>query len=153
MKANNLIRRFSLVVILALVMVFIVPSNVFAATPEIVQPKESDYLISYSAYIYAAGGGQIQVWFDVTGTHVMEDIGALSIEIYESTDNSTWTWVESFTNKDTPSMLGHNDDFYGSHVTYQGIPGRYYQAYVCIWAGRNGGGDRRYFDTYSEQAT
>lgn len=140
-------------VIIALVIVFVIPCQAIAAMPESIEPKESNYLATYGAYTYAAGGGEVQVYFDVTGTTEMEDIGALSVEIHESTDNVNWTWVKSFSNKNHPDMLGHNDDFYGSHVTYQGVAGRYYKAYVCVWAGRNGGGDTRYFWTYSEQAT
>lgn len=31
-----------------------------------------------------------------------------------------------------------------TYVSYQGIAGKYYKAYVCIWAGKNGSGDTRY---------
>lgn len=31
---------------------------------------------------------------------------------------------------------------YCSYVSYQGAAGKYYKAYVCIWAGKNGGGTR-----------
>ena len=131
---------------------FILPGNIFAAMPDIVEPKESAYLAGYSAYCYGAGGGRVQVCYDVTGTHTMEDIGALSIELYESIDGSNWNWVESFTNRQIPSMLGHNTNYFANYVTYQGVSGRFYKAKVCVWAGRNGGGDRRYFWTATERA-
>lgn len=83
----------------------------------------------------------------------MDDIGTLSIQIYESKDNINWTWVDTYTNGDTPSMLGHNDYYYSGHVDYQGTIGRYYKAYVCIWAGRDGGGDTRYMWTQPKKAT
>ena len=50
-------------------------------------------------------------------------------------------------------MLGHNTHFYGSHVDYQGVVGRYYKAYICIWSGKDGDGDTRYFWTGSTKAT
>ena len=140
------------IVLALLVVCFTIPVNVMAVEPGNISPHASHYLSSYSAYCYGAGGGRVQVWFDVTGTNEMDDIGALSIELYESSNGSDWTWVESFTNRQIPSMLGHNDDIYGSHVDYQGISGRFYKANVCVWAGRNGGGDRRYFWTATERA-
>lgn len=133
---------------LLLVLVFLCPVHVSA-----VEPRASDYLTSYNAYPYAAGWGKIQIWYDVTADTYMDDLGALTIQIYESKDNANWTWVETFTNGTTPSMLDHNDYYYQSHVEYQGVIGRYYKAYVCIWAGRDGGGDTRYFWTGSVKAT
>lgn len=85
----------------------------------------------------------------------MDDLGALTIKLYESTDNSTWTRVKTFkhdTYTDT-EMLGHDAIHYSSHVDYQGIAGRYYKAYVTIWAGKDGGGDTRYFWTSVKTAT
>ena len=130
---------------LLLVLCFILPARAMATMPEIVHPNESAYLGGYSAYCYCPNRGQMQVWFDVTGTNIMDDIGALSIELYESSDMQNWTWVESFVNGHTPGMLGHNNNVFGGHVTYQAKSGRWYKAKVCVWAGRNGGGDRRYF--------
>ena len=135
-----------------LVACFTIPFQSMAANMDEITPHASHYLSSYSAYCYGAGGGKVQVWYDVTGTRDMDDIGALSIELYESRDGSNWTWVESFTNRQIPGMLGHNVGFYASHIDYQGISGRFYKAKVCVWAGRNGGGDRRYFWTATERA-
>lgn len=118
-----------------------------------VEPRASDYLDSYNAYPYAAGWGKIQIWYDVTATNYMDDLGALKVMIYESTDNTNWTWVETFTHNQTPGMLAQNDFYYQSHVEYQGVIGRYYKAYVCIWAGKDGGGDTRYFWTGPIKAT
>lgn len=118
-----------------------------------VEPRASDYLTSYNAYPYAAGWGKIQIWYDVTATNYMDDLGALKVMIYESTDNTNWTWVETFTHNQTPGMLAQNDFYYQSHVEYQGVIGRYYKAYVCIWAGKDGGGDTRYFWTGPIKAT
>lgn len=77
----------------------------------------------------------------------MDELGALTIEIWESTDKNTWTWKKSFTHDSTSDMLGYDDFYYSSHVTYQGVEGRYYKAYVCVWAGKDGDGDTRYFWT------
>lgn len=148
-NTSAIIRIITIILVIALIL----PMGVSASTAQTVQPRGSDYLISYNAYIYPAGNGLIQVWFTVDGTDYMDTIGALTIRIYESTDQVNWTWKKSFSNGNYPSMIEFNDYCYCSHVDYQGIPGRYYKAYVCIWAGKDGGGDTRYFYTSTKRAS
>ena len=131
-----------------LILVFISPLNISA-----VEPRASDYLEAYGAYIYPAGWGKVQVWFDVDGTDYMDEIGALEIQMYESTDNENWTWVKTFDYTDYSDMLRYDHYYHTGHIEYNGTLGRYYKAYVCVWAGKNGGGDTRYFWTNSEKAT
>lgn len=135
--------------LIALLLVFSlsVPAYANAAEAELVQPRASAYLETYGAYVYLPGNGQVQVYFDVTGTDDMDELGALSIKIYESTDGVNWTWKDTFMHDQTPGMLSYNDDFHSGHVTYNGVVGRYYKAYVCIWGGKDGQGDTRYFWT------
>lgn len=134
-------------VAMLMVMVLAVPMGASAAVPETAQPYASTYLDNYSAYVYLPGGGTVRVYFDVEGTGYMDEIGALTIELWESTNGSSWSWVKSFTHDSTSGMLSYNDDFHSSYVSYSGVSGRYYKAYVCVWAGKNGSGDSRYFWT------
>ena len=143
-KSNSVIVRF---LALLLVFSFLVPVCAQAAETVSVQPRASLYLDSYGAYVYLPGNGQVQVYFNVTGTDDMDELGALSISIYESTDGVNWTFKKTFTHDSTAGMLSYNDDFHTGHVTYNGVVGRYYKAYVCIWGGKNGQGDTRYFWT------
>ena len=140
-------------VAMLLAFVLVLPMGVKAAVVEPAQPRASSYLNSYNAYVYPAGSGKIQVWFSVVGVGYMDTLGALTIKIYESTDNSNWTWVKSFSNGNYPSMVGYDDYYHSGHVDYQGVAGRYYKAYVCIWAGKDGDGDTRYFYTSAKLAT
>jgi len=118
-----------------------------------VESRASDYLNSYTAYIYPAGWGKIQVWFSVDGTGTMDEIGALEVRLYESKDNETWTWIKTFEHQIDSGMLGYDNFYHDGHVEYRGTIGRYYKAYVCVWAGKNGDGDTRYFWTPVERAT
>lgn len=136
-----------LIAILLLV-VMLCPVEVFA-----VESRASYYLSTYSAYVYNAAWGKVQVWFDVQGTRDMDEIGALEIFLYESKDNENWTWVKTFDYTDHSGMLGYNDFAHTGHIEYSGTIGRYYKAYVCVWAGKDGDGDSRYFWTSSEKAT
>ena len=123
------------------------------AVEDSVQPRASDYLSSYNAYVYSTGWGNIQVYFNVTGYGYLEAIGALSIDIYESKDNETWTWKTVYNSEDNPGMLSYNDNYHSGYVEYDGVVGRYYKAYVCIWGGGLTLGDARYFYTSAKKAT
>ena len=143
-------KRSLLSAVLVLIMLF---SVICPASATTVEPRGSDYLLSYSAYVYPAGWGKVQVWISVNGTEPMDEIGSLSIQLYESKDQENWTWVDTYNFEDNPGMLGYNDHYHSGHVEYAGTIGRYYKAYVCVWAGKNGDGDTRYFWTSPKKAT
>ena len=149
MKQAKLIRLVSLI----LVCILAFPHFSLAASAETIAPKASYYLTSYNSYIYPAAWGKIQVYFDVTGVDYMDELGTLSIQIYESTDNINWTWVKTFTHDSTSGMLGYDKIYHSGHVDYSGTIGRYYKAYVCIWGGADGAGDTRYMWTQPKKAT
>ena len=142
-KMSSVIRLTALL----LAIVLAIPSFVSASAAEAVQPRASAYLTSYCAYVYLPGDGEVRVYFDVTGTGYLDEIGALSIQIHESIDGTIWTWKDTFKHYLTPGMLSYNDDLHAGYVSYDGIRGRYYKAYVCIWGGKDGDGDTRYFWT------
>lgn len=148
-KKRTMIRLVAMMLVIALIL----PVGTWAAVVETVQPCASDYLNSYNSYIYPAGGGKIQVYFTVTGTGTIEALGALMIQLYESTDNSNWTLVRAYSNRNYPNMMGYNKVFHAGHVDYQGVAGRYYRAYVGIWGGGLTVGDSRYFYTVAKLAT
>ena len=143
-KTGRSVRMIALFLVVALLL----PVGVIAAGA-----RSSLYLDSYSAHMYAAGWGRVQVWFDVTGNGNMDEIGALEIRLYESKDQETWTWLKTYEHQDYTNMLGYNNYFYEDYVQYNGTIGRYYKAYVCVWAGKDGDGDTRYFWTNVEKAT
>lgn len=129
---------------LCLVFALITPATAGAATVEPIMPTASYYLDSYNTYICDMGSGRIQIWYEVMGTGDMDEIGVLTIKLYESSDNQNWTRVKTYLHEDYSSMLAYDDWSHISYVSYQGTAGKYYKAYVCIWAGKNGNGDTRY---------
>lgn len=136
-----------------LAFLLLLPCTAHAATIEPIQPYASAYLTSYNTYICAMGGGDLQIWYTVVGDTDMDEIGVLSIILYESANNSTWTRVKTYSHENYSSMLVEDDFFHSSYVSYDGIAGKYYKALVCIWAGKNGSGDTRYMWTPVERAT
>ena len=144
-KQSFMYKIFAFVLILSLML----PCPVSAATADTIQPRASYFLSAYSAYVYVTDAGEVQVWFDVMGTGDMDEIGALSIILYESSDGVNWTWVEAFLHEDCDTMLFYNDWVVSSHVSYPGgSTAKQYKAYVGVWAGKNGDGDTRYFWAY-----
>lgn len=145
-RSGLLIKTIAILLIVS----FCAPISAQATTPA-ATPRASDYLMEYTAYICAMGGGDLEIWFEVTGTGRWADIGVLNIYLYESTDNSNFYWVKTFQFMDYDSMLWHNDYMCMDYVPYDGVPGRYYKAYVQIWAGPEDGGDTRYIWTPVER--
>ena len=149
------IKRYSAAMRLAallLAVVMFLPMGA-KAVEETVQPRASDYLASYTAYVYSAGWGNMRVYFNVTGYGYLEAIGALTIQIFESTDNETFTWKETYRHDEYPQMLSYNDNYHSGYVEYNGVVGRYYKAYVCIWGGGLEVGAARYFYPRAKKAT
>ena len=137
------------IVALCLAIVLIIPATVYANEADSITPYASYYLDSYNTYICDMGSGKIQIWFDVMGTGTMDEIGALSIMLYESSDGSNWTLVKTFLHDSTSDMLFEDDYYVSSHVSWaNGSTSKQYKAYVCVWAGKNGTGDTRYFWAY-----
>ena len=135
---------FVRVIAILLTMALMLPVVASATTA---QPRASAYLDNYNAYVYLPGNGEVRVYFNVEGTNYMDELGTLKIQIYESTDGINWTWKKTFSHDSTPGMLSYNDDYHSGYVSYSGVAGRYYKAYVCVWGGKNGAGDTRYFWT------
>lgn len=138
---------------LCLVLVLALPMVAHAETVDTVMPCASYYLDAYNTYICAVGSGNLQIWYEVMGTGDMDEIGVLSIRLYESSDNINWSWVKTFSHENYSSMLVDDDWYHSSYVSYKGTAGKYYKAYVGIWAGKNGSGDTRYMWTPVERAT
>ena len=131
-----------------LCIVLVIPTSVCA-----VEPRASYYLNSYTSYICHMGGGDLEIWYRVTGTGTIADIGILSIQLFESTDQVNWTRVAAFSHNNHEDMLVHDTWHHMSHVDYEGTLGKYYRAYVCIWGGDGTNGDARYFWTDIEYAS
>ncbi|NCB50271.1 MAG: hypothetical protein EOM54_00115 [Clostridia bacterium] len=137
--------------IIALVLIFVICFSTvsFAADKS---TKSSLYLTCYSAYIWPEGDGDISIWFDVTGTGTMDEIGALTIILQQSSNGSTWSTVKTYRYTSYLNMLGYNAVYYTSGVDYSGTEDYYYRAYVTVWAGEDGDGDSRQILTATVRA-
>lgn len=135
--------RFIQIIAICLVLSLTVPVAARAASVEPAVSLANYYIDSCDSHISSVGMGRIQIWFEITGSGTMDKIGALSVEVYESTDNTNWTLVQTFTHDVYVTMLTENSFYYRSSVSHQGVPGRYYKAYVTFWAERNNSSESR----------
>ena len=109
---------------LLLVLALFLPVNVMA-----VESRASYYLDAYSAYIYPAGWGKVQVWFDVTAVRGMDVLGVSEVIVQRSTDGVNWS-DEAF----YYDMYRNGSSYYGGHVTYSDVTSGYYRAQVTYYA-------------------
>lgn len=140
-------RFFASIVSFCLICAMAVPSVAFAAVNPPAETHASDYIAGYFGYI-SKSGNTIQPVFSVSGTGMMEEIGATQLYLYESTDGVNYNMVKSYRHSNYSNMLAYNTSYHGGYMTYEGNANYYYKAYVCVYAGRNGGGDARYFWIY-----
>lgn len=143
---------FIRILALCLIISLIVPVAANGAVVEPALPMTSLYIDECTSTISAVGFGRLQINFNVTGTDIMDEIGVRSIEVYESADNVNWTYKQTYSHETYFAMMAQDTLRCGSNVSYQGIPGRYYKAYVCFWAEKNGLEDTRYIWTDVKRA-
>lgn len=140
---NKLTTKSVLLILTLLIIVILSAPVMAAAASQRVEPRSSDYLDYYYAEINPAASGDLEVNFNVGGKGIMDEIGARTIILQESTNGSNWYIAETFRYGDYPNMMGYDKSSHSSYVEYAGDPDRFYRAYVTVWAGKNGGGDSR----------
>lgn len=135
---------FRCIVAVCLICIILTPNVASAAVNPSTGPQASNYISTYLGYI-SKSGNTIQISYYVSGVGIMDSIGSPSIYLYESQDGMNYTMVKAFNCSSNPSMMAYNTQAHGGVLTYNGNANYYYKAYICVYAGRNGGGDSRYF--------
>ena len=127
-------KRFLRLVSLILVMAMLCAAPANAAVEEEATTYSSAYFMKYSTYLYKISSIQFQVWFDVTATGGMDQLGVSSIKVQRSADKETWTTMKTYTPDSYSQMLCENTGMHTGYVTYAGTAGYYYRAYVTFYA-------------------
>lgn len=117
------------------------------------QPYASAYICSFRAFLNPQGNGSIDVFYNIVADDIMDDLGALGIQMYTSTDNKNWTVCGTMLYALCPSMMGHNCFVYQAVAHYQGVPGNYYKANIYFRARKGGGSDSVEYWTQPVKAT
>ena len=129
-------KRFSQLICMLLVLslVFVTPVSALDGST-----WGSNYFSSILSYLHPTSSLQFQAWIEVEAVGLMEELGASSVTIQRSTDNSNWTNVRTFTKESYPQLVGENKIGYENYVTFTGVSGNYYRAYVIFYAKRGNG--------------
>lgn len=134
-------KRISQRILIILVSFFALSTTVFAS--DFISPRASLYISGTDASIQAGSNGKITIYFSVTGTDIMTQIGASTIYLYED-NGSTQKVVKTFrsSNSEYSNMMSQNTSFYGDNVTYyDGVAGYKYHAEVYLKAANGIGSD------------
>ena len=111
--------------------------------------RSSLYLDGYRAWLTPKSGAKIDVNIDVQAVGDMDDIGAISVAMYESADNGvTWSRDGTYYSALYPELLQHDTYwYYETPITHQGTAGYKYCAVVTVYAGDSTGSDSREYQT------
>lgn len=113
--------------------------SVPAYAAENATPRASHYIMSTCVYLDKTTSYQFNVWYEVIALGIMDEVGAYLIKVQESTDGQNWTTVKTYTPADEPSMVATNAPGHAGHVTYTGLSGRFYRAYIILYAKNSSG--------------
>lgn len=129
-------RKLTQFVCVILVLACIFPVQVFGLDTD---GKASNYFASESCYLDQTSGTTFEIWAEVSGLDIMDEIGTSVIKVQRSTDGSTWTNVKTYTKESYPSMIGKETGAHDCCLTYTATKGYYYRAYVQFYAKKGTG--------------
>lgn len=111
--------------------------------------RSSLYLSRYRAWLTPKSGGIIDVNIDVQAVGDMDDVGALDVTIYVSSDGgSTWEEDSTYYSALFPELLDHDTYwYYETPISHEGTAGYKYFAVVTVYAGDSTGSDSREYTT------
>lgn len=111
--------------------------------------RSSLYLSRYRAWLTPESGGIIDVTIDVQAVDDMDDVGAISVKMMESSDGGdTWHSNGTYASAFYPELLVQNDYWYcDTPISHQGTPGYKYYAIVKVYAGDSTGSDTKNYNT------
>lgn len=124
--------------ILCILIVCVMLFSTTALAVEVNTPRASSYFVTTSAKIKETSSG-LEIWFDTTGTGIMDQIGAKTVVLYRSADGSSWTSIKTFTKEAYPEMIRKDAGAHSCCLTYSASKGYYYKAYVTFYAKKGTG--------------
>ena len=109
--------------------------------------RASNYFGFTDVRAYAKSGGKILIEIDVDATHLMQEVGAAEVYIYEQQSNGDYEVVYTYTKEAYPQLIWTNQACAYVDITHQGTVGRNYFALVSCYAKDSRGNETRYYDT------
>jgi hypothetical protein len=106
----------------------------------------SEELSSYSATMYADGGGIVTCEIDVSATGFADEVGATPIVIQRKS-GSVWVTAQTFNSNAYSNLIGEDCLFHIGSVSHSGTPGQQYRAVVTVYARIGNGSASRTINT------
>lgn len=123
MKKSTRILAFILIICLCF------PCIVMAATKDELSPMTNAYISACYAGL-SRSGNTITIGFTISGTDIMEALGASTIKLY----TSSGSLVKTFQCTNYTNMLGYNKHSHTSSLTYTGSSGTSYYAVAYFYS-------------------
>lgn len=124
-------KRFIRIIAMLTVLATMVVMPVWA---EAANSRASSFFGSSNVYLYKLSGTQFEVWFNVTATGGMDELGASEIKIQRSSDGENWSTMRTYIKEVYSNMTDTNTSNHASYFTYTGTAGYYYRAKITLYA-------------------
>ena len=126
---KKLIRCVCLILVCSMVLAIPV------SAAEIGNQRATDYFMDYSVYFQPTWGSNYQIWFEVTATGMMDELGVKKITVERSTDEVNWSNAGTFNMADYSQMVDRDGAIaHTGYVPYTCTTGYYYRAIVELYA-------------------
>lgn len=124
------------------ILAFVFALSLLLSVASFAAQESSAYIVATNGYI-TYSGDNINVYFSIVGSHIMNEIGVTKILLFEQNGN-TWTRVHTFKSDNpayTADMLSYNTSAKADHVTYAGDSSKNYYAILYFYAADDDGSD------------
>lgn len=136
-------KRFTQILCILLIAVMILAVPAFAAE------QASAFFMKHSCYLWKTSSTSFQVWFDVTATGGMDELGVSEIVVQSSSDGVNWGTEQTYYRSSYSNLTAFNTGYHSGYVTFsRAVSGLYYRARVTFYA-ENGNGIGEYIDNTS----
>lgn len=139
-------KLFTKVLCVLLAFALMIPATIFA---EEAGTWSSAFFTEIRAYLVQASTYTFEIWFDLTATGGMEELGVSEIKLERSSDNSNWMTIKTYEPDRYSQLMDANSAFHSGHVTYTGTTGFYFRARVLFYAKDETGAGTMTFYTQS----
>ena len=111
------------------------------------QARASDYFAATDVWVTRTSGGNFLVEFDICATHIMNEIGATEIYIYEQQSDGDYENIYTYTSEKMSALVTYNESAHGYSLTYHGTSGKRYFATLALYCRDDNGAEWLMEDT------
>ena len=131
-------KRFAKFICFALIFAILLTTPVYAASAQ--DSRSSAFFTMSSVYLSRVSGNTFKVCFDVTGTGIMDELGASVIIVQRrASEDDSWENMKTYYPSTYTQMIDYDQVTHVASVTYYRTSGYEYRAYVELYAKNSSG--------------